>query len=178
MGEDRTGMQDGNRDPAGSRTRDIEDYNLSDAPGYLIRRCQQRAVEIFSQELGRARLTPRQFALLLTLARRPGISQTELVAETSIDRSTLGEMIDRLGRRGLVRRRRSGEDQRANTVAILPAGTALLRECLPAIDRSQARILKPLPAEMREAFLNALRLMARDESAPGPIKRDSTRRRS
>jgi DNA-binding MarR family transcriptional regulator len=171
-------MQERNRDPAARPERDIEAYSLNDAPGYLIRRCQQRAVEIFAQELGRTRLTPRQFALLLTLARRPGISQTELVAETSIDRSTLGEMIDRLVRRGLVRRRRSGKDQRANMVAILPAGIALLRECLPAIDRSQARIMMPLPPETRERFLDALRLMARDQSAPGPAKRETTRRRS
>src|SRR5256885_9575222 len=95
-----TVMQERNRDPAGTGERRVEDYRLDEAPGHLLRRCQQRAVEIFAQEIGRARLTPRQFALLLTLARRPGISQTELVAETSIDRSTLGEMIDRLVRRG------------------------------------------------------------------------------
>jgi DNA-binding MarR family transcriptional regulator len=123
-------------------------------------------------------VTPRQFALLLTLARRPGISQTELVAETSIDRSTLGEMIDRLVRRGLVRRRRNGRDQRANTVAILPAGLTLLRQCLPAIDRSQARIMMPLPPEMRQSFLEAMRMMTRDAEAPGPTKRKRPHKRS
>jgi len=138
------------------------DYLLGDAPGHLLRRCQQRAVEIFMQEIGSARLTPRQFALLLTLARRPGISQTALVEETGIDRSTVGEMIDRLVKRGLVRRKRSGRDQRANTVAILPAGVALLRESLPAVERAQARIMMPLPPQSRAQFMSALRLMAGD----------------
>jgi DNA-binding MarR family transcriptional regulator len=151
----------------------ITDYILTEAPGHLLRRCQQRAVEIFALEMGSARLTPQQFALLLTLARRPGISQTELVAETGIDRSTVGDMIDRLMGRGLVRRRRSGRDQRANTVAILPAGIALLNEALPAVERAQQRIMTPLPAAIRAEFMAALRLMAGDvaPTEPQPARR-------
>lgn len=141
-------------------------FDLADAPGHLLRRCQQRAVEIFMEEIGATRLTPRQFALLVTLARWPGITQTELVTETGIDRSTVGDMIDRLVRRGFVRRRRSGRDQRANTLVILAAGIAALNEALPAVERTQARIMAPLPPDMRGTFMAALRLMAGD--APHP----------
>lgn len=152
------------------------DYALGDAPGHLLRRCQQRAVEIFMEEIGSARLTPRQFALLLTLAQRPGLTQTELVEETGIDRSTVGDMVDRLVRRGLVRRRRSGRDQRANTLVILPAGTSALREALPAVARAQDRIMAPLPPAMREDFMAALQLMASDTSAPDTGARPPRRR--
>lgn len=154
------------RGAAGTGNGASFDYILSDAPGHLLRRCQQRAVEIFMQEAGSARLTPRQFALLVTLARRPGITQTELVAETGIDRSTVGDMIDRLVRRGLVRRRRSGRDQRANTLVILAAGLTAVREAIPAVERTQERIMAPLPPEMRAQFIEALRLMAGDTPAP------------
>ena len=143
-------------------------YPLHDAPGHLLRRCQQRAVEIFMQEIGAARLTPRQFAILVTLARRPGLTQTEVVEETGIDRSTVGDMVNRLVRRGLVRRRKSGRDQRANTLAILPAGLQLLHDAVPAVDRAQDLIMKPLPAAARDAFVAALRLMAGDGSPPAP----------
>lgn len=151
-------------------------YVLGDAPGHLLRRCQQRAVEIFMEEIGTTRLTPRQFALLLILAQRPGLTQTELVEETGIDRSTVGDMIDRLVGRGLVRRRRSGRDQRANTLAILPAGTAALTESLPAVERAQNRIMAPLPPASRQGFLAALRLMAEDAPAPEAGERPARRR--
>ena len=154
---------------------DVE-YALGEAPGHLLRRCQQRAVEIFMEEIGPTKLTPRQFALLLTLAQRPGLTQTELVEETGIDRSTVGDMIDRLVRRGLVRRRRSGSDQRANTLAILPAGTMALREALPAVERAQTRIMAPLPTAMRGPFMAALQLMANDAPAPESEERPSRRR--
>jgi len=154
--------------PAARANGAATSYPLHEAPGHLLRRCQQRAVEIFMQEIGAARLTPRQFAILVTLARRPGLTQTEVVEETGIDRSTVGDMVNRLVRRGLVRRRKSGRDQRANTLLILPAGLRLLREAAPAVDRAQDRIMKPLPAAARQAFVAALRLMAGDEIPPGP----------
>lgn len=163
------------RAPAKGNGADL-DYPLGDAPGHLLRRCQQRAVEIFMEEIGTARLTPRQFALLITLSQRPGLTQTELVEETGIDRSTVGDMIDRLVRRGLVRRRRSGRDQRANTLAILPAGTAAVREAVPAVERAQARIMAPLPPATRTAFMAALRLMAEDAPAPENEERPPRRR--
>lgn len=163
------------RTSAKSNGSDVE-YVLGEAPGHLLRRCQQRAVEIFMEEIGATRLTPRQFALLLTLAQRPGLTQTELVEETGIDRSTVGDMIDRLVRRGLVRRRRSGSDQRANTLAILPAGTTALREALPAVERAQTRIMAPLPPAMRSTFMAALQLMANDAPALDDEERPSRRR--
>ena len=153
------------------------DYVLGEAPGHLLRRCQQRAVEIFMEEIGPTRLTPRQFALLLILAQRPGLTQTELVEETGIDRSTVGDMIDRLVGRGLVRRRRSGRDQRANTLVILPAGSAALNEALPAVERAQLRIMAPLPPATRQAFMTALRLMAADAPTLEPEERSVRRRR-
>lgn len=163
--------------PAEKSNGAATDYPLHDAPGHLLRRCQQRAVEIFMEEIGRARLTPRQFAILVTLAKRPGLTQTKVVEETGIDRSTVGDMIDRLARRGLVRRRRSGRDQRANTLAILPAGLKLVRDTAPAVDRAQDRIMAPLPAAIRETFVTALRLMAGDAQPP-VARRNGSRRRS
>jgi DNA-binding MarR family transcriptional regulator len=144
---------------AGSKT-DGAEYDLGEQPGHLLRRCQQRAVDIFMEEVAPARITPRQFAILATLERVPGLTQTELVAETGIDRSTVGDMIDRLVRRGLVRRQRSGSDQRANTLVILPAGKSMLRAARPAVDRVQLRILAPLSPAMRRHVMDGLRLMA------------------
>jgi len=139
---------------------DLDRYRLVDAPGHLLRRCQQRAVELFAEELGPRRVTPRQFALLITVYQRPGLTQTGLVGVTGIDRSTVGDMLDRLVRRGLIKRKRSGIDQRANTLYILPPGVEMLRGAVTLVDRVQARILEPVPAELRASLIAALKLMA------------------
>ncbi len=138
----------------------VGNYRLADAPGHLLRRCQQRAVELFMAEVGSQKLTPRQFALLLTISQRPGLTQTELVQRTGIDRSTVGDMLDRLVRRSLVRRRRSGHDQRANTLFILPAGLTAVETAIDAVERAQTRILEPVPDELRPALIVGLKAMA------------------
>ncbi len=76
----------------------VDGMALDLVPGHLLRRCQQRAVDLFAAAMGKDGPTPRQFALLLCLAQNPGISQTALVARSGIDRSTLAEMLRRTDR--------------------------------------------------------------------------------
>ncbi len=52
-------------------------------------------------------LTARQFAVLLTVEEDEGLSQTDLVNMTGIDRSTLADMIGRMLKKDLLRRRRT-----------------------------------------------------------------------
>jgi len=133
---------------------------LLDQPGHLMRRAQQRAVELFQRAVGRNGLTPRQFAVMLTIGQLPGLKQTELVDLTGIDRSTLAEMIERLARQGLVNRRRTRADQRANAVELTEAGRQAVHEAIPAVRRAQTQILAPLPQPQRAAFLASLAMLA------------------
>jgi DNA-binding MarR family transcriptional regulator len=135
-------------------------YRLTATPGHLLRRCQQRGVDLYLAEVGEDRLTPRQFAALLCIYQNPGISQTALVRLSGIDRSTLGEMARRLIDRGLIRRRRKAADQRANALTTTNAGAAALRAALPGVQRAQRRILEPLPEAHRDRLLELLKAIA------------------
>jgi DNA-binding MarR family transcriptional regulator len=143
----------------------LEGYQLVQAPGHLLRRCQQRAVEIFYGEVGRKGPTPRQFAVMLTVRQTPGINQTEVVRRTGIDRSTIGDLISRMERRRWLRRRRAGRDARAHALYLTSAGEAALKQAAPAVEAAQRRILAPLPEKDRAHFLDCLRLIA-DLPAP------------
>lgn len=145
---------------AGRAGRAIDHVDLRATPGHLLRRAQQRAVDLFVQAVGENGLRPPQFAALLTIHQNPGLNQTQLVKRTGIDRSTVADMIDRLAARGLIERRRASADQRVNTLWITPAGTATLEACHAAVDAAQARIMAPVPAEKRAAAIEALTLLA------------------
>ena len=134
-------------------------FRLERQPGHLLRRCQQIAVELFAAETGGA-LTPRQFALLVAVEASAGARQTDLIAATGIDRSTLAEMVHRLQRRGLIRRKRTTRDGRADELTLAPAGRRALVAILPAVERAQARILAPIPKARRAGLLADLRLLA------------------
>jgi DNA-binding MarR family transcriptional regulator len=151
------GPESGGTDPASDG---VADFSLAHAIGHLLRRCQQRAVDIFVEEIGADGPTPRQFAILLSVFQHPGLNQTDLVRLSGIDRSTLAEILGRLVERGLIRRERTSADQRTNALFITPAGEAMLRAAFPAMVRAQERIFAPIPPGRRQEVVAALELLA------------------
>ena len=118
-------------------------FDLSEAPSHLIRRCQQFYGDLYAREAGGKELTKQQFTLLCALEQNDGTSQTALVEITGIDRSTLAEMVRRMLEKGLLSRERTEEDQRANAVAISPAGRKALRGARNAADRAEPGLFGP-----------------------------------
>ena len=123
------------------------------APGYLFRRMQQIAVAIFVEECRDFDLTPVQYAALIAIHTHPGIDATRLSAVIAFDRSTLGNVIERLEAKRLIERKPSGEDKRVKLLYLTKAGAMLLRDIMSFVDRAQARMLQPLKPADRKTLL-------------------------
>jgi len=126
------------------------------APGYLFRRMQQIAVALFVEECRAFALTPVQYAALVAIHTHPGIDATRLSAVIAFDRSTLGNVIERLEAKKLVERKPSPQDKRVKLLYLTRAGTTVLRDIVPSVDRAQARMLQPLKAADRRALMALL----------------------
>lgn len=131
-------------------------FDLSQSPSHLLRRCVQYANDLFSREPGASDLTKQQFTVLAAVEQNEGMSQTDLVAITGIDRSTLAEMIRRMIDKGLLDRERTESDQRANAVRIAVAGKKALRGARTASERVERTLLSSLSASDRAKFLKML----------------------
>jgi DNA-binding MarR family transcriptional regulator len=125
-------------------------------PGYLFRRMQQIAVAIFVEECAEYDLTPVQFAALVGIQTHPGIDATRLSAVIAFDRSTLGNVIERLETKQYVERKPSSEDRRTKLLYVTRSGAALLRDVMPSVDRAQARMLQPLKPADRKMLMALL----------------------
>jgi DNA-binding MarR family transcriptional regulator len=125
-------------------------------PGYLFRRMQQIAVAIFVEECRAYDLTPVQYATLVAIRTHPGIDATRLSAVIAFDRSTLGNVIERLEAKQLIKRKPSREDRRVKLLYLTRAGAALLRDIMPSVDRAQARMLQPLKPADRKTLMALL----------------------
>src|SRR5258708_11710931 len=123
------------------------------ARGYLFRGMQQIAVAIFVEECKAHDLTPVQYAALVAIRTHPGIDATRLSAVIAFDRSTLGSVIERLEAKDYIERKPSREDKRVKLLHLTKAGTTLLRDIMPSVDRAQARMLQPLKPADRKALL-------------------------
>src|SRR5207237_6067078 len=135
-------------------------FELSQAPSHLLRRCVQYANDLFSRESSATDLTKQQFTVLAAVEQNEGISQTDLVALTGIDRSTLAEMIRRMIDKGLLDRERTETDQRANAVRIAAAGKNALRGARSASERVERQLLAGLPAADRPGCVKMLGTVA------------------
>ncbi|MEC9369460.1 MAG: MarR family transcriptional regulator [Pseudomonadota bacterium] len=134
---------------------------LEESAVHLLHRAGQCAHDVFLQNMDGAGLTPRQFAVLLTVAQNEGLSQSDLVERTGIDRSTLADIMRRIIKKGLVRRNRTREDARAYSVKLTDAGSRALGQAVPAALGSDQRVLKTLSPDKRRDFLATLSTIVR-----------------
>ena len=125
-------------------------------PGYLFRRMQQIAVAIYVEECKAYDLTPVQYAALVAIHTHPGIDATRLSAVIAFDRSTLGNVIERLEAKRYVERRPAREDKRVKLLYLTRSGATLLRSIVPSVDRAQARMLQPLKSTDRKVLMALL----------------------
>lgn len=134
---------------------------LERSPSHLLHRALQLALDVYAVETGPGAVTQRQFAVLAAVAEHEGLTQTDLVRATGIDRSTLADMIARMIAKNYLARERSATDGRANTVRLTADGRAVLEEAAPRVAAADSRILALLAANKRESFLGVLRDLAR-----------------
>jgi len=141
--------------------------NLDDSPSHLLHRVLQIALDIYNAELGEGAVSQRQYAVLSALEGSGGLSQTDLVKATGIDRSTLADLVARMSAKGLLARERSSTDGRANLVQLTDAGRDALIEAAPKVAAADAKILELLSPPKRDSFVKLLRKLvhARDGEA-------------
>ena len=123
---------------------------------HLLHRAGQCATDLFLAAARDSGLTPRQYSVLTTIAEEEGLTQTELVARTGIDRSTLADIVARLIGRALIQRRRAKNDARAYAIKLSAQGARALRAAEPGASATDSRLLATLSPAKRQEFLESL----------------------
>lgn len=142
---------------------------LAGSPSHLIHRALQLALDIYAEETGPDGLTQRQFAVLEAVSHKAGLTQTDLVRATGIDRSTLADLVARMTTKGLLDREKSAIDARAKAVRLSAAGEAALDAARPRVEAADKRIMALLPKGKRDGFLELLGELAGEADA-APVK--------
>jgi DNA-binding MarR family transcriptional regulator len=141
---------------AASRRRVRESF--SRLPGHLIRRAHQVSTAYFAEECGE--LTAVQYAALVTVGAHPGIDATRLSAIIYFDRSTIGDVLDRMEGKGWILRQSKSDDRRIKRLELSPAGVAVLQQVEPGIRRVQERLLAGLTVAEAKTLVRLLAKMA------------------
>jgi MarR family 2-MHQ and catechol resistance regulon transcriptional repressor len=109
-------------------------------------------------------LTPSQFDVIATLGRTAGMSMGELAEKTLVTKGTLTGIVDRLEKKGLVRREVPEGNRRSFTVLLTSAGKATFERVFPEhvlyikqrfeqLDPRELEMLRLLLSKLRDVFL-------------------------
>ena len=134
----------------------VKSIDLQATPGHLIRRAQQIAVSIFTEQLSSADITPVQFAILNALLGSPGIDQVSLAKRVAFDPATSGSVIGRLEAKGWVVRQADPNDRRRKLLVVTLAGVQALGLVQADVARIQEKILSPLTPQEQSQFVQLL----------------------
>ncbi|WP_233863574.1 MarR family winged helix-turn-helix transcriptional regulator [Paraburkholderia adhaesiva] len=120
-------------DPTPTPLSEVVDYDFGESVGYLISRVKSTMSNLINQrtvaELG---VTVQQASVLFMVASGKCVLAAELAREYGIDASAVTRLVDRLEKRGLLKRVRSSEDRRAVRLALTTEGQAIATR-MPAI---------------------------------------------
>lgn len=85
-----------------------------------------------SRHIRSMRLTPSQFDVIVTLGDTEGLTCSELSSHTLVTKGTLTGVLNRLAKKGLIRREAVSSDKRATKVRLTQKGHLLYRKSFAA----------------------------------------------
>jgi MarR family transcriptional regulator, temperature-dependent positive regulator of motility len=133
--------------------------DLSTHPGHLARRLQQAHYLLWNVMVSEEITSP-QFAVLNTLVAEPGLDQRTVGERVGLDRSTMSEVITRLGRRGLLDKVRDPQDGRRFLLRLTEDGVRTHRRLTVRTARMNQVFLAPLSEDEQNLFFELIRRVA------------------
>ena len=137
-------------------------YDIEASIGFLLAKAHQRGWALFSSEIGHYDLTPPQFSVLAFLWKQDGLTQTELSDKTQIDRTTLGGLIDRLEKQGMVVRQPHPQDRRAHLVCLTEKAHELTTELSRIAQNVLQRFVAGLSEHDQHELLRMLNILRQE----------------
>jgi DNA-binding MarR family transcriptional regulator len=140
-----------------------------DIPAYLARRLQLICTAVVTEVVKSESLNMLQWAVLAHISRAPDIDQSSLAEIASIDKTSIGRLVDQLEAMSLVERRANGKDRRVWMLRATARGQEVRRRVGPKTILEQKRLLSCLTAEERASFLHLFRrVVAANDSLVRP----------
>ncbi len=128
----------------------------------LLRRAWYGLNQTFRRRIVHTGVTPDQFTTMRILREGEpiGMTQRELTERMSSDPNTVASLLARMSEAGWVERRPHERDRRAYRIRLLPAAEAKYAEVREIAITLQQEVLRILPENERERFLEQLDLVS------------------
>jgi DNA-binding MarR family transcriptional regulator len=130
--------------------------------GYQLAQAAITTLQVFTERVGEPfELRPVEFTMLSLIHENPDVSARQLARALAVTPPNITVWIDRLEKRGLVKRERSSTDARAQHIRATTAGAALARKSVNRLLEGESEALSTLSAAERAMLVELLHKVAR-----------------
>jgi DNA-binding MarR family transcriptional regulator len=113
-------------------------------------------------------LASRQYGVLEVVSQYPDLTQQEIGSALELDRTTVSELVDDLTAAGLLRRRPSTSNRRANAIDLTASGRRALARARGLVDRANDGLMPALRPRERKQLVRLLqRVLEIEEQSTG-----------
>ena len=113
--------------------------------------CSRETIKLYKPFLDEIDLTYTQYIAMMVLWEKESVTVKELGEALYLDSGTLTPLLKKMETKGLIRRRRSEQDERSLIVSLTEEGMAL-RERALAVPRQMASCVRLEPDEAQELY--------------------------
>lgn len=129
---------------------------LRQTPGFMIRILQLLNFEAFYRHFEALKLSPVEYAILITVRDNKTVTQSELAAVLKMHLPNLVKILAAMEEAGIMKRKRSSRDKRAVELSLSAAGQRRADEASRLGEIFNARTLAPLSKPEQAAFVQML----------------------
>lgn len=143
------------------------DFELRSTVGHLIRVSQQVHYSLWSKKIDDIQLTSPQFAVLHVLAHEQPLDQRTIGLRSSLDRSTVADIVSRLVGRGLVESSDDPNDGRRKRIMLTELGRQIHQSAAVSALEINESLLSPVSTSDRLTLLAILNQIVRYHESCG-----------
>lgn len=133
---------------------------LEECVNYLLTTAQHSVFLKMTEKLSVYDITPVQYAVLYCLWENNGTSPKEIAERLKLENSTISGILERMGKKELIKRSISKEDRRFIQVVLTEKGASLKEDVLATVEQVNTEVLSVFSDEERESLKSYLRTLA------------------
>lgn len=130
--------------------------------GYWLRMVSNAVSHSFARKVEREGVTVAEWVFLRALYDAGPVAPSQLAEGMGMTRGTISRLADRLVEKSLVERQANPDDKRAHTLALKPAGRALVPRLAELADSNDAAFFGMLTTDERLRLARLLRKIVRE----------------
>lgn len=129
-----------------------------------IQRAMQSGMQAMDGSIG---MSGSQLSAMWHISAAPGLRVTALAAAMCVQHSTASNLLDKLEKRGLIRRERSSQDQRVVSLFLTDSGSEVVKKLPGPLHGKLRNALRDLPADVLNSLDEGISaFLARLAAAP------------